>query len=105
MEELNLSFFGFTSCKSYFCTMILRSLSLLNYKNISSADLSFSPMVNCFVGDNGMGKTNLLDAIYYLSFAKAHAALLMSLTSNMENKHLCCKDFMTMILEARIRLL
>ncbi|WP_454897114.1 AAA family ATPase, partial [Alloprevotella tannerae] len=44
--------------------MILRSLSLLNYKNISSADLSFSPMVNCFVGDNGMGKTNLLDAIY-----------------------------------------
>ena len=88
MEELNLSFFGFTSCKSYFCTMILRSLSLLNYKNISSADLSFSPMVNCFVGDNGMGKTNLLDAI-----------------SNMENKHLCCKDFMTMMLEARIRLL
>lgn len=51
--------------------MILRSLSLLNYKNISSADLSFSPMVNCFVGDNGMGKTNLLDAIYYLSFCKS----------------------------------
>lgn len=71
MEELNLPFFGFTSCKSYFCTMILRSLSLLNYKNISSADLSFSPMVNCFVGDNGMGKTNLLDAIYYLSFCKS----------------------------------
>ena len=51
--------------------MILRRLSILNYKNIEQADLAFSPKVNCFIGQNGMGKTNLLDAIYYLSFCKS----------------------------------
>lgn len=51
--------------------MILRRLSILNYKNIEQADLEFSPNVNCFIGQNGMGKTNLLDAIYYLSFCKS----------------------------------
>ena len=51
--------------------MILKRLSLLNYKNIEQADLDFSPNVNCFIGQNGMGKTNLLDAIYYLSFCKS----------------------------------
>lgn len=48
--------------------MILKELSILNYKNIESASLEFSPKINCFVGDNGEGKTNLLDAIYFLSF-------------------------------------
>ena len=33
----------------------------------------FSPKINCFIGDNGMGKTNLLDAIYFLSFCKSHS--------------------------------
>lgn len=51
--------------------MILKRLSILNYKNIGQADLEFSPNVNCFIGRNGMGKTNLLDAIYYLSFCKS----------------------------------
>lgn len=51
--------------------MILRSLSILNYKNIREANLTFSPKVNCFVGLNGQGKTNLLDAIYLLSFTKS----------------------------------
>ena len=51
--------------------MILKRLSILNYKNIGQADLEFSPNVNCFIGQNGMGKTNLLDAIYYLSFCKS----------------------------------
>lgn len=51
--------------------MILKRLSILNYKNIEQADLEFSPKVNCFIGQNGMGKTNLLDAIYYLSFCKS----------------------------------
>lgn len=51
--------------------MILNSISILNYKNISEANLSFSEKVNCFTGKNGMGKTNLLDAIYYLSFSKS----------------------------------
>lgn len=52
--------------------MILEKLSVVNYKNIEQAELSFSPKINCFLGNNGMGKTNLLDAIYYLSFCKSH---------------------------------
>ena len=52
-------------------TMILKKLSILNYKNIEQADLDLSPKMNCFIGQNGMGKTNLLDAIYYLSFCKS----------------------------------
>lgn len=48
--------------------MILQQLSILNYRNIADANLQFSPKINCFVGHNGQGKTNLLDAIYFLSF-------------------------------------
>ena len=48
--------------------MTLSSLSILNYKNIEAVNLEFSPKINCFIGNNGMGKTNLLDAIYFLSF-------------------------------------
>lgn len=51
--------------------MYLQHLSILDFKNIERADLQLSPHVNCFVGRNGMGKTNLLDAIYYLSFCKS----------------------------------
>lgn len=51
--------------------MTLEQLSILNYKNIAEASLTFSPNVNCFIGDNGMGKTNVLDAVYYLSFCKS----------------------------------
>lgn len=51
--------------------MILKHLHILNYKNIYEADLSFSDKLNCFVGMNGQGKTNLLDAIYLLSFTKS----------------------------------
>ena len=51
--------------------MILNRISVLNYKNLDQVELSFSPKVNCFIGQNGMGKTNLLDAIYYLSFCKS----------------------------------
>ncbi|MDR1879693.1 MAG: DNA replication/repair protein RecF [Tannerellaceae bacterium] len=52
--------------------MILKKLSILNYKNIPQSEITFSPKMNCFFGNNGMGKTNLLDAIYYLSFSKSH---------------------------------
>ena len=48
--------------------MILEKLSLLNYKNITEAALELSPKMNCFIGHNGAGKTNVLDAVYYLSF-------------------------------------
>ena len=51
--------------------MILDKLSILNYKNIEHAELLFSDRLNCFFGNNGMGKTNLLDAIHYLSFCKS----------------------------------
>lgn len=51
--------------------MILEHLSILNYKNIEQAELELSPNVNCFIGNNGMGKTNVLDAVYYLSFCKS----------------------------------
>lgn len=53
--------------------MQLESITILNYKNISESNLRFSPKINCFLGDNGMGKTNFLDAIYYLSFCKSHS--------------------------------
>lgn len=52
--------------------MILNRLSVLNYKNILQSEIVFSPKMNCFFGNNGMGKTNLLDVVYYLSFCKSH---------------------------------
>lgn len=48
--------------------MILEKLSLINYKNIQAATLDLSPKINCLIGQNGVGKTNVLDAIYFLSF-------------------------------------
>ncbi len=51
--------------------MFLRSLSLLNFKNIGEEEFSFSPGVNVLLGNNGQGKTNVLDAIHYLSLCKS----------------------------------
>lgn len=51
--------------------MILKHISILNYKNLQQVELDFSPKLNCLFGHNGMGKTNLLDAVYYLSFCKS----------------------------------
>ena len=51
--------------------MILNKLSIINYKNIQEATLTLSPKMNCFIGHNGAGKTNLLDAVYYLSFCRS----------------------------------
>lgn len=52
--------------------MILKSLSLLNYKNFESANFNFDRKINCLVGNNGVGKTNVLDSIYHLSFGKSY---------------------------------
>mgnify|MGYP005823711945 FL=1 len=52
--------------------MLLRQLSLINYKNFESKELLFDSKINCFVGDNGIGKTNILDSIYHLSFGKSY---------------------------------
>ena len=51
--------------------MYLRKLKVINFKNIREATLQFSPKINCILGNNGGGKTNLLDAIYYLSLTKS----------------------------------
>ncbi len=52
--------------------MNIERLQLSNFKNYEELDVTFSDKVNCFVGDNGVGKTNLLDALYYLSFCKSY---------------------------------
>lgn len=52
--------------------MHLKLLSLVNFKNHSEVSLNLSPEINVFVGNNGAGKTNLLDAIYFLSFCKSY---------------------------------
>ena len=52
--------------------MFLKSLNITNFKNYPEISLNFSPNINCFVGNNGVGKTNLLDAIHYLSFCKSY---------------------------------
>ncbi|MBQ7419873.1 MAG: DNA replication and repair protein RecF [Prevotella sp.] len=51
--------------------MVLEKLSILNYKNIREATLLMSPKINCLIGQNGVGKTNVLDAIYFLSFCRS----------------------------------
>ncbi len=63
--------------------MILKRLSLINFKNIDSAILDFAEGINAFVGDNGAGKTNILDGIYYLSMCKS----MFSLTDGQNVKH------------------
>ena len=64
--------------------MKLNRLAITNFKNIPEAQLEFSPKVNCLLGNNGMGKSNLLDpapvinlldAVYYLSFCKSFSGL------------------------------
>ncbi|MDE7118428.1 MAG: DNA replication and repair protein RecF, partial [Bacteroidaceae bacterium] len=59
--------------------MILKKLTLLNYRNIAAAELAFSPKINCFVGHNGEGKTNVLDAIHFLSLTKSAASSIDSM--------------------------
>jgi DNA replication and repair protein RecF len=52
--------------------MYLKNLSVLNYKNISEANYEFDTKINCFVGKNGVGKTNVLDAVYHLAYGKSY---------------------------------
>jgi len=52
--------------------MHLQKITLVNFKNFESQSFDFEEKINCFVGNNGVGKTNVLDAIYYLSFAKSY---------------------------------
>ncbi len=52
--------------------MNLHKIALVNYKNFQSVDFIFDEKINCFVGANGVGKTNILDAIYHLAFSKGY---------------------------------
>ena len=65
--------------------MFLQKLSLTNFKNYTEAELLLSDKINCFVGNNGAGKTNILDAIYYLSFCKSY----FNSSDNQNIKHDC----------------
>ena len=51
--------------------MRIKNISILNYRNLADVNVALSPKINCFIGSNGMGKTNILDALYYLSFCKS----------------------------------
>lgn len=51
--------------------MVLKNISIINFRNIREASLELSPKLNCFIGRNGEGKTNFLDAVYYLSFCRS----------------------------------
>lgn len=51
--------------------MQIEEISIVNFKNIRDNKIRFSPRLNCFIGNNGAGKTNMLDAVYYLSFCKS----------------------------------
>ncbi len=51
--------------------MLLKKLSIINFKNVAQADFEPGPGINCFVGSNGAGKTNAVDAVYYLSIGKS----------------------------------
>ena len=64
--------------------MYLQNLKLNNFKNCQSAELSFSEKINCFVGLNAAGKTNVMDSIYYLAFCKSY----FSLTDKQNIKHI-----------------
>lgn len=59
--------------------MFLQKLHIINYRNIAQADVNLCPGINCFVGNNGAGKTNLLDTVYYLSFCKSYTNVADSL--------------------------
>ena len=52
--------------------MHLKQLSLVNYKNFESREFEFDNKINCFVGNNGVGKTNILDSIYHLALGKSY---------------------------------
>lgn len=63
--------------------MRINHLSILNYKNLEQVDFFPTAKINCLVGLNGMGKTNILDVIYYLSFCKSFT----NTSDNLNIKH------------------
>ena len=69
---------------AFFCTfakgknnvrMVIENISIIDFKNIGDERLELSAEINCFVGDNGAGKTNILDAVHYLALARSMQTL------------------------------
>jgi DNA replication and repair protein RecF len=72
-ECIKLPYPGFSTVWLYLQAMLrIKALHLQQFKNYTSSAITLSPQVNCFVGRNGAGKTNVLDAVYYLSFTKSY---------------------------------
>ena len=67
--------------------MQIEDISIVNYKNLKEVQLKFSPKLNCFIGKNGAGKTNILDAVYYLSFCKSFSTSIDQLNINHEESY------------------
>lgn len=89
--EIYKALFSFCNTKEQVCRifklplriiMILKKISIINYKNILQANLTLSEKLNCFVGSNGVGKTNLLDAVYFMSFCHSSFTNLDSMVIN-----------------------
>ena len=74
--------------------MILKRISILNYKNLEQVEIGFSAKLNCFFGQNGMGKTNLLDAVYFLSSARVRVIRLIRRTFGTNRISLLFRAFM-----------
>ncbi|PIF02024.1 MAG: DNA replication and repair protein RecF [Draconibacterium sp.] len=64
--------------------MYIEKISIVNFKNLKEVNVDFSPKLNCFIGRNGSGKTNMLDALYYLSFCKSFSNPVDGLNINHE---------------------
>ena len=71
--------------------MKLKNLRLLNFKNHLDSSWEFNDSMNCFVGDNGSGKTNILDAIHYLSLTKSYFNSMDSLSINFDSEYFTIK--------------
>jgi DNA replication and repair protein RecF len=67
--------------------MYIEDISILNFKNLKEVNVEFSPKLNCFIGKNGSGKTNMLDAVYYLSFCKSFSNSIDFLNVNHEENY------------------
>ena len=72
--------------------MTLKELNIINFKNIAEATLTFTSGFNCFVGNNGVGKTNVLDAIYHLSMCKVILTCLICRISGTKNLFSLCRE-------------
>lgn len=64
--------------------MQIENISIVNFKNLKEVQIEFSPKLNCFIGKNGAGKTNILDAVYYLSFCKSFSTAVDMMNINHE---------------------